>query len=62
MINAGLYGLTGLVIGILLQKWLANQTITAFLIGLVFIAHPLHTEIVANIKGRDEILSFLFIA
>ncbi|AUD04752.1 hypothetical protein [Spirosoma pollinicola] len=62
MINAGLYALTGLVIGILLQKWLTNQTITAFLIGLVFMAHPLHTEIVANIKGRDEILSFLFIA
>lgn len=62
MINAGLYGLTGLVIGVLLQKWLTAQTITAFLIGLVFIAHPLHTEIVANIKGRDEILSFLFIS
>jgi hypothetical protein len=62
MINAGLYGLTGLVIGVLLQKWLTNQTITAFLIGLVFIAHPLHTEIVANIKGRDEVLSFLFIS
>ncbi|GAB3991045.1 hypothetical protein GCM10028807_19940 [Spirosoma daeguense] len=62
MINAGLYALTGLVIGILLQKWLNGQTIIAFLIGLVFIAHPIHTEIVANIKGRDEILSFLFIA
>ncbi len=62
MINAGLYGLTGLVIGSLLQKWLPKQTILAFLVGLVFIAHPLHTEIVANIKGRDEILSFLFIA
>ena len=62
VINAGLYGLTGLVIGALLQKWLTGQTITAFLIGLVFIAHPIHTEIVANIKGRDEILSFLFIS
>lgn len=62
MINAGLYGLTGFVIGLLLQKWLSAQTITAFLIGLVFIAHPIHTEIVANIKGRDEILSFLFIS
>lgn len=62
MINAGLYGLTGLVIGVLLQKWLTGNTILAFLIGLVFIAHPIHTEIVANIKGRDEILSFLFIA
>ncbi|MBC8154834.1 MAG: tetratricopeptide repeat protein [Bacteroidetes bacterium] len=61
MINTGLYGLTGLVLGLLLQKWLPGQTITAFLIGLLFIAHPIHTEIVANIKGRDEILSFLFI-
>ncbi|QJW88408.1 tetratricopeptide repeat protein [Spirosoma taeanense] len=62
MINTGLYALTGLVVGILLQKWLPKQTIPAFLIGLVFIAHPLHTEIVANIKGRDEVLSFLFIS
>ncbi len=61
-INAVLYGLTGAVIALLLQKWLPGQTIIAFLIGLVFIAHPLHTEIVANIKGRDEILSFLFIS
>ena len=62
IINAVLYALTGLVIGVLLQKWLPRQTITAFLIGLVFIAHPIHTEIVANIKGRDELLSFLFIS
>ncbi|GAB3763181.1 hypothetical protein GCM10028817_42350 [Spirosoma pomorum] len=62
IINAVLYALTGLVIGVLLQKWLPKQTVTAFLIGLVFIAHPIHTEIVANIKGRDEILSFLFIS
>lgn len=62
MINAGLYGLTGLVIGVLLQKWLPKQVIPAFLIGVVFMAHPLHTEIVANIKGRDEVLSFLFIS
>ncbi|MGF7215459.1 tetratricopeptide (TPR) repeat protein [Spirosoma lacussanchae] len=61
MINTGLYALTGLVLGVLLQKWLDRKTIIAFLIGLVFIAHPIHTEIVANIKGRDEILSFLFI-
>ena len=61
IINTVLYALTGLVVGVLLQKWLNGQTIIAFLIGLVFIAHPIHTEIVANIKGRDEILSFLFI-
>ncbi len=31
-----------------------------FLAALFFIVHPLHTEAVANIKGRDEILSVLF--
>ncbi|MCB0431039.1 MAG: tetratricopeptide repeat protein [Flavobacteriales bacterium] len=28
--------------------------------ALLFLAHPLHTEVVANIKSRDEILSLLF--
>ncbi len=33
-----------------------------FLFGgvLIFIAHPTHTEVVANIKSRDEIFSLLF--
>lgn len=30
-------------------------------ITLLFAAHPIHTEVVANIKSRDEILSFLFV-
>ncbi|MEM7101754.1 MAG: tetratricopeptide repeat protein [Bacteroidota bacterium] len=29
-------------------------------ITLLFVAHPIHTEVVANIKSRDEILSFTF--
>lgn len=29
-------------------------------IALVFMAHPVHTEVIANIKGRDDILHFLF--
>jgi protein O-mannosyl-transferase len=29
---------------------------------LLFAVHPLHTEAVANIKGRDELLAFLFMA
>ncbi|MFW5767162.1 MAG: glycosyltransferase family 39 protein [Bacteroidota bacterium] len=31
----------------------------AFLASLIYAAHPIHTEIVANIKGRDEIFAFL---
>ncbi|MCX6251805.1 MAG: hypothetical protein NTX61_13765 [Bacteroidetes bacterium] len=30
-----------------------------FIITILFTAHPIHTEIVDNIKGRDELLSFL---
>jgi len=29
----------------------------AFFTALIFAAHPIHTEVVANIKGRDEIMS-----
>ncbi len=30
-----------------------------FVAGIMYVLHPLHTEVVANIKGRDEILVFL---
>ena len=33
----------------------------AFLACLLFLIHPLHTEVIANVKSRDEVLSFLFI-
>lgn len=29
-------------------------------VALLFAAHPIHTEAVANIKGRDDILNFIF--
>lgn len=32
----------------------------AFLAALLFALHPIHTEVVANIKSRDELLCFLF--
>jgi tetratricopeptide (TPR) repeat protein len=32
----------------------------AFIGSLVFLVHPIHTEAVANIKGRDEIIALLF--
>ncbi len=33
-----------------------------FVVSLLFLAHPIHTEVVANVKSRDEILSILFIS
>lgn len=34
---------------------------TALIVSLLFAAHPVHTEVVANVKSRDEILSCVFI-
>ncbi len=38
-----------------------NYKDLAFFTTLIFLVHPIHTEVVANVKSRDEILSFLFI-
>lgn len=43
----------------LFQSYKGTLAYLPYLVTLFFIAHPLHTEIVANIKGRDDILSFL---
>lgn len=44
---------------LLFLKLLKFNDITALLITLIFTSHPIHTEVVANIKSRDEILAFL---
>jgi len=37
-----------------------HQLFFALCCSLIYAAHPIHTEVVANVKGMDEILSFLF--
>ncbi len=37
----------------------AGNTFIAFAAALLFTVHPIHTEVVANIKGRDEIIALL---
>lgn len=65
LINILLYGLLGILTFHLLRKLLNGtmsptaSTAMAFFGALIFIAHPLHTEAVANIKGRDEIVTLL---
>ena len=64
-INILFYALSGLLLFRVLAMmipglkenpwWLAIP----FVATLLFIMHPIHTEAVANVKGRDEILSFL---
>jgi len=66
LINALLYGATGLVLFNLLMRLFPTSVekdiwkTIPFWTTLLFLAHPLHVEVVANIKGRDEILSLLF--
>lgn len=59
-INVLLYALTGFILYRVLFKLTRGSMIFAFLASLIFIAHPIHTEVVANIKSRDEILALLF--
>ena len=65
LFNSLLYGLTGIVLYLLLLKVLRprfGQDFTRFVAlatAFLFIAHPIHTEAVANIKGRDEIMTLL---
>ena len=63
-INILLFILTGVVLYKLLLLFFkenANEKtdFLAFIATILFIAHPIHVEAVANIKGRDEIMALL---
>ena len=65
-INVLLYGFTGILIWLVLKKLFEDfpeQEALKYLpfgAAILFMVHPLHTEVIANIKGRDELLAFLF--
>ncbi|HUM46503.1 MAG TPA: DUF1736 domain-containing protein, partial [Chitinophagales bacterium] len=60
-INVLLYVLTAMILFITLSLFFANKNLLLpFVTTLLFVAHPIHTEVVANIKSSDEILCFLF--
>jgi TolA-binding protein len=45
----------------LLLLWFPQIHISIlFSVILLFIAHPIHTEVIANVKSRDELLTMLF--
>jgi Flp pilus assembly protein TadD len=66
LINILVYAFTGLILFRLLKlmltekklslSWLTLHALSAF----IFLAHPVHTEAVTNIKGRDELLTLMF--
>ena len=61
-INLVLYILTGVLLFHLLRRifinyhWILPLTATS-----LFLIHPIHTEVIASIKNRDEIICFLFV-
>lgn len=60
-INILLYGITAIILFLTLKEFFPRNHLLAFIAALLFIAHPIHTEVVANIKSGDEIISFLFL-
>ncbi len=62
LVNVALYGIACLVLLYLLNFLIfRGNPLAAFFAALLFTIHPLHTEVVANVKSRDEILSLIFI-
>ena len=61
LLNLLLYlGCCLLIYRVLLIASRGKAATVALFTALCFAAHPVHTEVVANIKGRDEILCLLF--
>jgi len=61
LINILLYALTAyFLFGFLARLFPGRGNALPFIITLIFVTHPLHTEVVANIKSRDEMLCFFF--
>ena len=59
-INVLIYVLTSVILFLTLLKLFDNYNyLLPFVTTLLFVAHPLHTETVAGIKNRDELLSLL---
>lgn len=60
-VNIFLYALCAFVLfGSLIKLLPEMPWMISFLITLLFVSHPVHTEVVANVKSREEILALMF--
>ncbi len=66
LMNIFWYALTGIVLYLVLLKLINPERrddlklwFIPLIASLLFMAHPIHTEAVSNIKGRDEIITLL---
>lgn len=61
VMNAVMYGGSGWLLWVTWRRiMVAYHPVVPALAVLLFIAHPVHTEVVANIKSLDEILALFF--
>ncbi len=61
LINIILYAILLFVLFKVLQRSFSDfSTLFVFLLVLLYATHPIHTEVVASLKNRDELLSSLF--
>jgi protein O-mannosyl-transferase len=59
-VNVLIYFFLSTLLFFILKRILKNYNILfPFLITVLFMIHPLHTEVVASLKNRDEMLAFL---
>ena len=59
LVNILLYPLTSIVLLLALLRMLTNfHWSLAFVTTLLFVVHPVHVDVVANIKSRDELVGF----
>lgn len=61
-VNVLFYSFSCLLLFVLLKKLFSSYPpMLPIITCLLFAAHPIHTEVVANIKSRDEIMSVFFL-
>ncbi|MDD3691256.1 MAG: glycosyltransferase family 39 protein [Bacteroidales bacterium] len=62
IINVIWYALACVLLYIVLRKMFVDKSkLLPFIITVLYTAHPMHTEVVANIKGRDDIILWVFV-
>jgi hypothetical protein len=61
LVNVLLYAVAAMLLFLMLDRMLVGRRLLSLVATLIFVFHPVHTEVVANIKSRDEILAFIFL-
>ena len=60
LVNLILYALIGYLIFLLIKRLFPKKQFLSYIVPILFLVLPIHTEVVSNIVGRAEILALLF--